>query len=103
MRCPFCLNEESKVIDKRISGDVDVTRRRRECIECEKRFTTYERVEVDLRIVKKDGRRESYDREKLKQGILRSCEKRPVTSEKIGEMIARIEATLKSATSEEIQ
>ena len=102
MRCPFCLNEESKVIDKRDAGDVEVVRRRRECLKCEKRFTTYERVEIDLRILKKDGRRETYSREKLKQGIVKSCEKRPVSAEKIDEMINRIEVMLKGKASEEV-
>ena len=90
MLCPYCLHAESKVIDKRDSGGV--TRRRRECLKCTQRFNTNEHVEqLVLRVEKKDGRREDFDREKIKKGVLRACEKRPVSDEKIEKMIMRIE------------
>ncbi len=92
MQCPYCQNEETKVIDKRDSEGV--TRRRRECLKCEKRFTTYERVELDLNVIKKDGRKEKFDFEKLKRGIYKALEKRPITSEKTDEIIGEIEAKI---------
>ena len=87
MICPFCSNERTRVVDKRETGKGTVTRRRRECLECGKRFTTYERLEsLDLYIIKKDGRREPYDRQKLKAGLLKACEKRPVSQETINKI-----------------
>lgn len=100
--CPFCSAEETKVTDKRETED-GITRRRRECLKCEKRFTTYERCEIGLRVMKKDGTREQYDREKLKRGILKACEKRPVPTEKIEEAMNRIEAILNSKNSAEVE
>jgi len=95
------MSEKTKVIDKRNVNDL--TRRRRECLKCKKRFTTYERVEdFDLMIVKKDGRRESFDREKLKSGILKACEKRFVSADKISKMIDEIETKLRSHDKTEI-
>jgi len=94
MLCPYCLNNETKVIDKRDIGDR--TKRRRECLKCKKRFNTYEKIERDeIRVVKKDGRRESFDYEKIKNGIMKACEKRPVSSEKIEKMIANVEEKLR--------
>ena len=101
MRCPFCFNEETKVVDKRDSKDT--TRRRRECLRCEKRFTTYERPEVSLIVVKKDGRKEEFSREKLMGGILKACEKRPVTVEAIEELVDGVEAGLMKRASTEIE
>jgi len=94
MLCPYCFNEESKVVDKRdIEG---FTRRRRECLKCGKRYNTHERVEsIELRVIKKDGRREDFDREKIKRGIIRACEKRPISSEQIEKMIMKIEEKLR--------
>lgn len=92
MTCPFCSNIETKVTDKRASENA--IRRRRECLKCGKRFTTYERAEIDLTIIKKDSRREPFNREKLKTGILKACEKRPVSSEQINNTITKIEETL---------
>ena len=103
MKCPFCSDNESKVVDKRENESEDLTRRRRECLKCEKRFTTYERIETDLMVVKKDGRREQFKREKLKNGMLKACEKRPVDSEKVDEMVNRIEALLRDKDSSEVQ
>ncbi len=84
MKCPFCRDLENKVIDSRLSKDGDIIRRRRECLRCERRFTTYERVEEMLpMIVKKDGRREVYERLKVIAGLKKACEKRPVSMERI--------------------
>ncbi len=93
MRCPFCSKSDTKVTNKRDSDDT--TRRRRECLKCHQRFTTYESVESKtIMVVKKDGRRESFKREKLAGGIIRACEKRPISSDKIDEIISGIEARL---------
>ncbi len=90
MKCPYCLSEESKVTNKR--GSPGGIRRRRECLKCKKRFTTYERIErEDFYVVKKDGRREKFSREKLEHGIDKAFEKRPVPKEKIDNMITEIE------------
>src|SRR3989344_225385 len=93
MLCPYCQNCESKVVDKR---DVSlITKRRRECLKCSKRFNTREVLEgVELRVVKKDGRREGFDAEKLKRGIVVSCEKRPINQEEIEKMLIKIENRL---------
>lgn len=94
MLCPYCSHSETKVIDKRDSGGV--TKRRRECLKCERRFNTHESVErAALRVIKKDGRREDFDRAKLHRGIVRACEKRPVTDETIERMITAIEEKLR--------
>ena len=93
MKCPYCSSEELKVTDKRPSPEG--IRRRRECIDCGKRFTTYETIEKsDFYVVKKDGRREKFDREKMSNGIQRAFEKRPVSKEKIDKMINEIEEQL---------
>src|SRR5438876_2679269 len=82
MKCPFCGFANDKVVDSRESKEADSIRRRRECLKCEKRFTTYERIdEIPYMVVKKDGRREKFDRQKVLNGLLRACEKRPVRSE----------------------
>lgn len=95
MICPYCKNIETKVVDKRDSDGV--SKRRRECLNCERRFNTVERVEkVELRVIKKDGRIEEFDYEKLKKGINRACEKRPITSEQIDEMLSNIEEKLRT-------
>ncbi len=96
MKCPFCGYPETSVVDSRESSDGFVVRRRRECPKCGKRFTTYERIETNIVVIKKDGRRESFDREKLKTGILKACEKRPVSLEDVDKMVTEIEATLRS-------
>ena len=101
MRCPFC-KAETQVTDKRDSESE--TRRRRECLKCKKRFTTYERFEVrDLRVIKKDGRRESFDPEKVKRGLIKACEKRPVSLEKIEQSVRDIENKLKNSNKKEIK
>lgn len=92
MRCPFCKVDKDKVVDSRSSSEGAVVRRRRECLNCGRRFTTYERVEESpLRVVKKDGSRVPFDREKILVGIRKACEKRPVSSEQIETAVTRIE------------
>ena len=103
MKCPFCSHLESRVIDSRLSREGDVTRRRRECEECDRRFTTYERVEEILPlVVKKDGRRETYDRGKIITGLKKACEKRPISIETIEEIADHIERTLQGRGEKEI-
>ncbi|MCR4284852.1 MAG: transcriptional regulator NrdR [archaeon] len=92
MQCPYCINTDTKVTDKRSSGSV--ARRRRECLKCGKRFTTYERIELDLNVIKKDGRREKFSREKLLRGVAKNLEKRPFTSEQIDEVVNEIQANI---------
>ena len=103
MKCPYCSFEESKVVDSRSADDGEKIRRRRECLKCAKRFTTYEIVEtVPLIVVKRDKSREQFDRNKLTVGILRACEKRPVSIEQIENIVNSIEATLQSSLEREI-
>jgi len=90
MQCPYCTASESKVTDKRDSGKE--ARRRRECLKCGKRFTTYERVELDLNVIKKDGKREKFSREKLFGGIANNLQKRPFSSGQIDEIVSDVEA-----------
>jgi transcriptional repressor NrdR len=92
MQCPYCNSSELKVTNKRDSGSE--SRRRRECLKCGKRFTTYERVELDLNIVKKDGKREKFSREKLFKGLIKSLEKRPFTGEEIDKLVDDIVANV---------
>jgi len=92
MKCPFCGNIEDKVIDSRKAKNGIVIRRRRECTNCKKRYTTYEYIEkISLMVIKADGRRESFDRKKLKNGILLACTKRPISMEVIDDVVERIE------------
>ena len=103
MLCPYCNSNQTSVLESRDSEDGAVTRRRRECLKCGKRFTTYERVEmVDLKVVKKDGRKEDFDREKLKTGIMKACEKRPVNEKEIEGITDDIELRLLNRKSTEI-
>lgn len=92
MQCPYCKNAETKVTDKRDQDSL--TRRRRECLKCEKRFTTYERVELDLSVIKKDGKRQKFDRNKLYKGIEKNLEKRPFTTEQIDKIVEEVEANI---------
>ena len=104
MKCPYCGSTESEVVETRASEDVDTIRRRRECLKCKKRFTTYERIEnVNLVVIKKDGKREQFDRDKLKRGIIRSSEKTAVTAEDIERIVTEIERELRGADSVEIE
>ena len=103
MKCPYCGFEESKVIDSRPTDDGCVIRRRRECMECAKRYTTYERIEeVNLIVVKKDGTRESFNRTKILNGLIRACEKRPVSIEQMEAVANRIEQKLINSLEKEI-
>ena len=103
MKCPFCGCEESKVIDSRPTDEGERIRRRRECISCQKRFTTYEIIEsVPVIVVKKDKSREVFDRSKLFNGMLRACEKRPVSLEKIETAVNEIETTLQNSFDREV-
>lgn len=104
MKCPYCGSTESEVVETRASEDVDTIRRRRECLKCEKRFTTYERIEnVNLVVIKKDGKREQFDRDKLKSGIIRSCEKTKVSIDAIEKIVTEIERELRGADSVEVE
>ncbi len=103
MKCPFCHADEDKVIDSRSSKDGGIIRRRRECLKCERRFTTYERVEEMLpMLVKKDGRREVYDRLKVIGGLKKACEKRPVSTTAIEQTADRIEQMLQERGEKEV-
>lgn len=103
MRCPFCGYEESRVVDSRPTEENEKIRRRRECLKCNSRFTTYEVIEtVPIMVVKKDRSRQAFDREKLMRGILRSCEKRPVTANDIEKLVDQIESELSNSLQREV-
>lgn len=103
MKCPYCGSKDSEVVETRDSEDLETIRRRRECLKCNKRFTTYERIEnVNLIVIKKDGKREQFDRDKLKAGIIRSCEKTTVSLEDIEKIVTEIERELRGADSVEV-
>ena len=103
MRCPYCGYKESKVVDSRPADEGSSIRRRRECLQCEKRFTTYETVEsLPMVVIKKDGSRQSFDRSKILRGIQRSCEKRPVPLAELERIADEIEQELQSALEREI-
>jgi len=95
MKCPFCESQEDKVIDSRVSKEGNAIRRRCECLKCGKRFTSYERVEeLAPMVIKKDGRRESFNADKIRSGLLIACKKRPIETEKIDEIVDNIEKKL---------
>ena len=95
MKCPHCSHTEDKVVDSRTTKEGEAIRRRRECLECAKRYTTYEYIErAPLMVVKKDGRREQYDREKLLRGLIKACEKRPVSREQLDGLLDEVEAVI---------
>ncbi|MBK7930417.1 MAG: transcriptional repressor NrdR [Bryobacterales bacterium] len=103
MLCPFCAHKEDKVIDSRESKEADVIRRRRECLKCSRRFTTYERIdEVPYMVVKKDGRREKFERQKVLSGLLRATEKRPVSMGKLAQLVDEVESKLAENADREI-
>ena len=103
MRCPNCLSLDSKVIDSRDVDDFRAVRRRRECLKCKTRFTTYERVELaNFLVIKKDKKRESYDRNKLFSGILKACEKRPISKDQIDQIVSDIERKLQATCETEV-
>ena len=104
MRCPFCDNEDTKVIDSRPIDDGKAIRRRRECEKCVKRFTTYEKVETTIiMIIKKDGSRQAFDRDKLMNGIIKACEKRPVALADIERVVDSIERGLNNMMEKEVK
>lgn len=104
MKCPFCGHTEDRVVDSRVGRDGEFIRRRRECLKCRRRYTTYEHIEsVVLHVVKRDGRREEFDRQKLKASLLKACTKRPVAMDRLDEVVANIEARLHERSDKEIQ
>jgi transcriptional repressor NrdR len=103
MKCPYCSEIENKVIDSRLSKDASVIRRRRECLTCSRRFTTYEHIEeIPIMIIKKDGRRELFSRDKVRSGMLKACEKRNISMNSIEEFIDDMERDLREAEEKEI-
>ncbi len=103
MKCPYCGNVETRVVDSRYSEDMEAIRRRRECLSCGKRFTTYERVEIaPIIVIKKNGAKEEFDPEKVKKGMLKACEKRPITEEDIDIAVQEIERELRNRESIEV-
>ena len=103
MKCPYCNHDETQVIDTRETENLEATRRRRECLKCNKRFTTYERVEeADIIVVKKDGRRERFERKKLVDGVLKACEKRDISLDKIEKLVDEVESDLRKRDSVEV-
>lgn len=103
MKCPFCDHLHDKVVDSRESKEGDAIRRRRECLACERRFTTYERIdEVPYMVIKKDGRREKFDRQKVLGGLLKACEKRPVSMARLAELVNRVESKVSDSPDREI-
>ena len=103
MKCPYCGSNETEVVETRDSEDLETIRRRRACVKCEKRFTTYERVEnVNLVVIKKDGKRQQFDRDKLRNGIIRSCEKTSVSMDDIEKIVTEVERELRGADSVEV-
>lgn len=103
MKCPFCGNENTRVIDSRPADDGDSIRRRRQCDECSKRFTTYEKVEtIPLVVIKKDNNREPYDRSKIEAGVFRSCHKRPISVTQINSLVDEVETTIFNLEEKEV-
>lgn len=103
MKCPYCADQEDKVIDSRPTDDGTTIRRRRECLKCHKRYTTYEKVEsLPILVVKKDGSRQAYEREKVQKGILRACEKRNVSVDQLEKLVDSIEAQIYNSLEREI-
>ncbi len=104
MKCPYCKADNTGVVDSRLSEDGDSVRRRRECMKCKKRFTTYEYIEeVPLMVIKKDGRREAFDRNKIISGIMKACEKRPVSVEKVEAVVDKVEKELQKSFDKEVR
>jgi len=103
MKCPFCQFEDTRVLESREVEEERAIRRRRECEKCHKRFTTYEKVELlNLLVVKKDGRREAYDRDKIIRGIIKACEKLPISKEEIENLVSKIEQEIETKYSSEV-
>jgi transcriptional repressor NrdR len=103
MKCPFCGHSEDKVIDSRESKEGDAIRRRRQCLDCERRFTTYEKIdEIPYMVVKKDGRREKFERQKVLNGLIKACEKRPIPITRLAGIVDRIESRLADSAEREL-
>jgi transcriptional repressor NrdR len=103
MKCPFCDHVEDKVVDSRESREGEAIRRRRQCLGCKRRFTTYERIdEVPYMVIKKDGRREKFDRQKVLSGLLKACEKRPVSMGRLAELVDQVEGKVTDSADREI-
>lgn len=103
MRCPFCGHIEDKVVDSREAKDGDAIRRRRECLECGRRFTSYERIdEIPYMVVKKDGKRESFERNKILAGLMRACEKRPISMSQLETIVEEIEKAVQDSSDREL-
>lgn len=103
MKCPFCNHLEDKVVDSRETREGDTIRRRRECLGCERRFTTYERIdEVPYMVIKKDGRREKFERQKVLGGLLKACEKRPISMARLSDLVNRVEQKVSDSPDREI-
>lgn len=103
MNCPFCGYDDSKVLDTRPTDEGNTIRRRRECLKCQKRFTTYEKIEQSpIMVIKKDGNRQAFDREKIIRGMIKSCEKRPVSAADIEEAVNNIEKKIENSMKKEI-
>jgi transcriptional repressor NrdR len=103
MKCPYCGYKEDKVVDSRSTSEESAIRRRRECLKCGKRFTTYEYIEeVSFMVIKKDGRREPFDRKKILAGVIRACEKRPISMEKMEEIITMVERAIQRKSDREV-
>jgi len=104
VKCPYCGKDKDKVIDSRVSGKGKSIRRRRECLKCKRRFTTYEHVEeIPLMVIKKDGRREPFDRNKIIAGVIKACEKRPISIDKLEDMADKIEQHLQKNFGKEVK
>lgn len=103
MKCPYCSYKEDKVVDSRATQEGSAIRRRRECLKCGKRFTTYEYIEeVSLMVIKKDGRREPFDRKKISTGIMKACEKRPISVEKMEDIVTQVEHAIQKKSDREV-
>lgn len=103
MKCPFCAHSEDKVIDSRESKEGDAIRRRRQCLACERRFTTYEKIdEIPYMVVKKDGRREKFERQKVLNGLIKACEKRPIPISKLAAIVDHVESRIADSPEREL-
>lgn len=103
MKCPYCSHDDSRVIDSRPTDDGESIRRRRECVKCGRRFTTYEQIEsFPILVIKKDGKREPFDRNKLLNGLVKACQKRPVSANDIEKIVTEIELTIRNSLEREI-
>jgi len=103
LKCPYCAKSETDVVETRDTEDLGAIRRRRQCVSCERRFTTYERPEeVELMIIKKDGKREAFDREKLRKGVLKAIEKRPISIELVDELVDKVEREVRRKDAVEV-